>query len=235
MPRPARPVIQKPARASLEGSSVVLIAVLVVLLAVSPTFAADAVKWGPTLNGLRMSVALNANESGIGPSANVTIQNIGSDEVLMPLGVALRSASHPDELVLFPLVVVLLMTDEKEPKVVQLFPPVTGRPPDRLVVPLIPGASYSWKSPLDSYVVEAVSGKFVLLQEFMLRPCQLQVELDLTKSMCDRNQTSVAGTERSCLTCCKRRMRPARRTGETGRNRFSEFETPVVFRMWVPA
>ena len=59
-----------------------------VLVYVLPGFAADAVKWGPADNGVRMAVGL-ANLQ-----IHVSLQNVGEKDVLIPVGITV-DRPHP--------------------------------------------------------------------------------------------------------------------------------------------
>lgn len=59
-------------------------ALTVLVLAVFPVTAADLVAWGPAVNGLRMSLSVVLDEPPSGRQLQVTIQNVGGNDLLVP-------------------------------------------------------------------------------------------------------------------------------------------------------
>jgi hypothetical protein len=86
-------------------------AVFIVSISVLPGIAADATQWGPTVSGLRMSLVLS-NEVATGSQIQITIQNVGSRDVLVPLGSVLDYKGCMDRLRIVP-----TTPDRKQPKV----------------------------------------------------------------------------------------------------------------------
>jgi hypothetical protein len=149
----------------------------VLVLAVFPVTAADPVAWGPAVNGLRMSISLFPDESGIGRQLQVTIQNVGGNDLFVPLGIINNTKAYADKLKL-----VLTTADGKHPHVIFTGMPgvISGRL-DALVVPLLSGASYIVRMPMDKYYVLDASER---LEKFCSRSCELQVELKTKNIVC---------------------------------------------------
>jgi hypothetical protein len=142
-----------------------------------PVTAADPVAWGPTMNGLRMSISVIPDDSGIGRQLQVTIQNVGGNDLLVPLGIINNTKAYADKLKL-----VLTTPDGKHPQVIFTGMPgvISGRL-DALVVPLLSGASYTVRMPMDKYYVLDGSEK---VAAFCSRFCQIQVEMKTKNVVC---------------------------------------------------
>src|ERR1035441_8271592 len=61
------------------------VAAVAVLIVAQPAVAGDALQWGSTVNGLKMSVALSIDSIKNG-DIRVTLQNLGDKDILIPLG-----------------------------------------------------------------------------------------------------------------------------------------------------
>ena len=160
---------------SMAGFPVTVLTVLV--LAVFPVTAADPVAWGPVVSGLRMSISVVPDDSGIGRQLQVTIQNVGGNDLLVPLGIINNTKAHADKLKL-----VLTTADGKHPRVIFTGMPgvISGRL-DALLVPLLSGASYTVRMPMDKYYVLDGSEKLAV---FCSRFCQTQVEMETKNVVC---------------------------------------------------
>jgi hypothetical protein len=159
----------------MEGFPVTAFTMLV--LAVFPVNAADPVAWGPAVNGLRMSLSVVLDEPPSGRHLQVTIQNIGGNDLLLPLGTINNTKSYADKLKL-----VLTTADGKHPRVIFTGMPgvISGRL-DALVVPLLSGASYTVQMPMDQYYVLEGSEN---LETFCSGFCQIQVEMETKNVVC---------------------------------------------------
>jgi hypothetical protein len=111
------------------------------------------------------------------PSAQVTIQNAGEKDLLVPLGIINNTKAYADKLKL-----VLTTADGKHPRVIFTGIPgvISGRL-GTLVVPLLSGASYTVRMPMDKYFVLDGSEK---LAAFCSRSCQIQVEMETKNVVC---------------------------------------------------
>ena len=149
----------------------------VLLFVVVPALAADPVAWGPAVGGLRISLSVVLEQPAAGRQFQVTIQNVGDKDLLVPLGIINNTKAYADKLTL-----VLTTADGKHPRVIFTGMPgvISGRL-DALVVPLLSGASYTVRTPMDQYYVLDGSEK---LETFCSRSCQLQVELDIRNVVC---------------------------------------------------
>jgi hypothetical protein len=150
-------------------------AVVAVLVAVIPGDAADPVNWGPTVNGLRMSVAIDGNAADA--ELRIVVKNMSDKPLLLPVGNILNSRIP---LLRFQLLVTT--HDGKDEKVIFTGEPgvISGRL-DPLVVPMIPNASYAVQRQIARYYVLDRSEK---LQTIMLQPCQLRVEFEIQDATC---------------------------------------------------
>ena len=160
---------------SMAGIPVTAFTVLVVT--VFSVAAADPVAWGPTMSGLRMSISVLPDDGGIGRQLQVTIQNVGGNDLLVPLGIINNTKACADKLKF-----VLTMADGKHPRVIFTGMPgvISGRL-DALVVPLLSGASYTFRMPMDKYYVLDGSEKLAV---FCSRFCQIQVEMKTKNVVC---------------------------------------------------
>jgi hypothetical protein len=151
----------------------------VFVVTVFPVTAADSVTWGPVVNGLRMSLSVVSGEPPSGRQLQVTIQNIGGNDLLVPLGIINNTKAYADKLKL-----VLTTPDGKHPRVIFTGMPgvISGRL-DALVVPLLSGASYTVRMPMDKYYVLDGSEK---LEKFCSHSCQLQVEMETKRVVCSQ-------------------------------------------------
>ena len=152
-------------------------ALTVLALAVFPVAAADPVAWGPAVNGLRMSLSVVSGDRGFGRQLQVTIQNVGGNDLLVPLGIINNTKAYADKLKL-----VLTTADGKHPRIIFTGIPgvISGRL-DALVVPLLSGASYTVPMPMDKCYVLDESEKF---EEFCSGFCQIQVEMETKNVVC---------------------------------------------------
>ncbi len=118
-----------------------------------------------------MSISVVSDDTGIGRQFQVTIQNVGGNDLLVPLGIINNTKAYADKLKL-----VLTTADGKHPRVI-----LTGMRLDALVVPLLSGASYTVRMPMDKYYVLDGSEK---LEKFCSRFCQIQVEMETKSVVC---------------------------------------------------
>jgi hypothetical protein len=128
------------------------------------------------MNGLRMSISVIQDDSGIGRQLQVTIQNSGEKDLLVPLdyqqyqGVCRQANGRAHD------------TGGKHPRVIFTGMPgvISGRL-DALVVALPSGASYTVRMPMDKYCVLDGSEKLAV---FCARFCQIQVEMETKNAAC---------------------------------------------------
>ena len=80
----------------MAGIPVTAFTVLVVT--VFPVTAANPVAWGPAVNGLRISLCVDLDEPPSGRQLQVTIQNVGGNDLLVPLGIIKNTKAYTDKL-----------------------------------------------------------------------------------------------------------------------------------------
>jgi len=150
------------------------VAAVAVLIAILPTVAADALKWGPTVNELRMSVALSSDAAKHG-EIRVTLQNLGDKDILVPLGMIVGKP-HPTLLK-----TTLKTPDGNTPRVIYTGIGFVSGYAEAMTIGLRAGEAYTVSTPLDLYYVLDTSEKLVT---FIGRRCQLWVELNVKENQC---------------------------------------------------
>jgi len=156
------------------------VAGVAVLIAALPAVAADAAQpWGPTVNGLRMSVALS-NDATKGGEIRVTLQNPGDKDILVPLGITVGKA-HPTLLK-----ITLKTPDGAPPRVIYTGVGVVAGYAEAMTIGLSAGEAYTISTPVDLYYVLDSSEK---LATFIGRRCRLWVELDVNENQCPNPST----------------------------------------------
>jgi hypothetical protein len=154
------------------------LAVFIMSISVLPGIGADAIQWGPTVSGLRMSLSLS-NETATGSQLQITIQNVSNRDVLVPLGSVLDYKGCTDTLRIIP-----TTPDRKQAKVTCTAVVARLGELEPLVIPLLSNASYTWRNPTEKYAVTNGPVIVASLTKFMIRPCQLQVELNIANPTC---------------------------------------------------
>ena len=137
-----------------------------------PCAAADG--WGTHVNGVRMGIAISgAPESEI----RITAQNAGDQPLLVPFGALIGSRFYD-----LRFQVVVSLSGGKERRAVYAGGPgIVGGRVDPLVVPLVPGASYTVQIPLARFVI--LDGP-ENLETLVLKRCQMRLELDVQNPAC---------------------------------------------------
>jgi hypothetical protein len=148
--------------------------VAALLVTVLPAVAADAIQWGQPSNGLRMSVALANRE------VQVTLQNTGGRDLLIPLGMTVRKP-HPTLLKVF-----VKTPDGAMPRVIYTGIGHVAGYAEVMTIGLRASESYTVSTPVDLYHVLDGSEK---LASFIRRRCQFWVELEVTESQCPNPAT----------------------------------------------
>jgi hypothetical protein len=154
------------------------LAVFIMSISVLPGIAADAIQWGPTVSGLRISLSLS-NETATGSQLQITIQNVSNRDVLVPLGSVLDYKGCTDRLRIIP-----TTPDRKRAKVTCTAVVALLGELQPLVIPLLSNASYTWRNPTEKYFVTNGPEIVASLTKFMMRPCQLQLELSIANPTC---------------------------------------------------
>jgi hypothetical protein len=152
-----------------------LFVAVAVLMPMIPGLSADPVNWGPTVDGVRMSVAIIGN--GTDADLQITVQNVGDRPLLLPVGTA-YGIGDSEYILRFRAFV--KTSDANDRTVVFGSKRINGDFQfSPLAIQLIPNASYALATPLVKW--HALDGSEGLKA---LRPSQLKVELDTTEAEC---------------------------------------------------
>jgi hypothetical protein len=155
------------------------VSAVAVLIAALPAVAADAVQWGSTVNGLKMSVALSIDSTKNG-EIRVTLQNLGDKDILIPLGMIVGKP-HPTLLK-----TTLKTPDGNIPRIIYTGIGFVSGYAEAMTIGLRAGEAYTVSTPLDLYYVLDTSEKLVT---FIGRRCQLWVELNVKENQCPNPTT----------------------------------------------
>ena len=154
-------------------------AAVAVLITALPAVAADGLQWGPTVNGLRISVALS-NDATKDGEIRVTLQNLGDKDILIPLGVIVGNPH------LILLKVFLKTSDGESQRVIYTGIGGIGGAVEPLTMGLRAGEAYTMSMRLGLYYVLDRSEK---LATFIKHRCQLWVELEVKENQCPNPTT----------------------------------------------
>ena len=140
---------------------------------------ASGEEWGPASDGLRMSVSLSPEKPGADRDLQVTIQNISGQDTLVSLGGRLAFWGCMERLR-----IVLATPNGIRHRVV--CNAIAGGLGEigYLTVPLLAGASYTWRRSIKEYVVVEGPKEFRVLQRAIAQPGRLTVELDIAGRVC---------------------------------------------------
>jgi hypothetical protein len=155
------------------------VAAVAVLITALPAVAADPVNWGPTVDGVRMSVALS-NDATKDGEIRVTLQNLADRDILIPLGVIVGNPH------LIFLKVFLKTSDGESPRVIYTGIGVISGAVEPLTIGLRAGEAYTMSMPVGLHYVLDRSEK---LATFIKHRCQLWVELDVKENQCPNTTT----------------------------------------------
>jgi hypothetical protein len=154
---------------------------------VIPSIAADQSAWGPTVDGLKMSIAITG---GIADGElQITVKNVSNEPISLSLG---RILNQRTTVVWFR---VFVTTPDGTERTAVSGPAKIGGSfaITPLTIELVPNASYTTATPLTG--MKDVNGP-TDLKALLSKGSQLRVELDTTKTECPEG--CVPGTVLSC-------------------------------------
>jgi hypothetical protein len=151
-------------RSWLLASSAVILALL----------SAAAEGWGSAVNGVRMEIAfIGDTHSGV----RITVQNTGNQALLLPAGTLIGDRFYD---LRFEIVVSVPGGQERR-AVYAGGPGAIGGRVDPLIIPLIPGASYTVEIPIARFLIPDKPEK---LETLIGKRCQFRAELNLRNPAC---------------------------------------------------
>lgn len=149
-------------------------AALTILISVLPGFAADSGAWGPTVDGVKMSVAITAN--GADAELHITIKNVAEEPILLPLG------RLQNQMIVLWLRVFVTTLDGTERTVIPGPAKIGGSfAITPITVELLPKASYTAATPLSG--MEDLNSP-TDLRALASTASRLRAELDTTHTEC---------------------------------------------------
>jgi hypothetical protein len=138
---------------------------------VSTGVAAEPGAWGPAVGGARLGIGVS------GHKIRITAQNVSDAPLLLPFGALIGSQFYN-----FRFQIIVVASDGAEHRLIDAGSPgIVGGRLDPLVVPLLPGSSYTVEIPLSRFAVLDGSEK---LETLLLKGCRLRVELDVHRPTC---------------------------------------------------
>jgi hypothetical protein len=163
--------------ASNPGMAKSLFVVLAALVPMLPAVAADQSAWGPTVDGLKMSIALTANPTDPDAELRITVKNASNEAILAQLGHILNQ-----RIIVLSFRAFVTTLDGSERTVISGPAKIGGSfAISPLAVELIPNASYTVATPLVDW--RDWNGP-TDLKALLSKPSQVRVELDTTKTEC---------------------------------------------------
>lgn len=165
---------------------------LAVLISAIPGLAAETVEWGQPVNGLRLSISIqpsDASANPANPAIRVTLENVGDQYLLVPIGAVVVGNTHP--------MLLKIYATTPDGKTHSILGGGLAGVMEPWIISLRPQERFTVQRSISSYfLVDDVPADFQgwpglaalagpeKLETLILRPCQLWVELDQQSGEC---------------------------------------------------